>query len=699
MSYEKLFEPIQIGKLTIKNRIALEPMLLEVGEHDGTAGDRLIAYYEERAKGGAGLIMTEVTRISDYTGTTGPRQLSVTSDRCIPSLTRLADAIHKYDAKIFVQLHHTGRQNLQMVVTAWKLSDEIGRRWDGWWKIFYSMTKYIDFFDSPFMHNFFFPVVSASDIPAGLGSSPVRGQKTRALTKWEINKIEDEFAAGAVRCKKAGIDGVELHASHGYLIQQFLSPYTNRRTDEYGGSTENRCRFIKEIIDKIRALCGPDYPIAVRLTVDEYFRNYGYDVGITLDEGIKIAKLIESYGADALDISSGTYDTMNTWLEPVTYECGWRKGNAAAVKKAVNIPVIAANLIRTPDQAEKQLEDGTQDMIGLGRPLLADPYWPQKAQEGRPEDIRRCICCLWCIESMYKGAMKDESGQCALNPRTCYENTIPKSPVKDGGGRMVAVIGAGPSGLTAAKTLLERGFAVTVFEINERPGGQLAQAAVPPHKEKLMWAVEDLMTACVKLGADIRFSTEAAYDNIKELEPYAVFNCAGGHTGKPRMIKGYDKENVYTLNDILQGSVSITKKNVAVIGSGMSGLETAETLAFGKNKVTVIEMADSIAPNTWKQHIDDIMPRLNEKGTKFYTSWKLVSVNDSSIEIESTKIPGLLKNIPCDCVVFAAGVSKNPIDEKIKSITSRYFECGDARQSGRIANAVHTAFDAAVSLK
>lgn len=699
-NYPKLFEPIEIGNLTIKNRIALEPMLVGCAELDGTAGDKLIAYYGERAKGGVGLIQTEVTRISDWTGATSPLQLSVTHDSCVPGLKNLSDECHKYGSKVFVQLHHTGRQTYQLVVTAWKLADILAHTpaAPAWWKTFFTMTKYFDYFENPFMHNFYLPVVSASNIPTGIGSSPVATQKTRSLTKWEIRKLEDEFAEGARRCKDAGIDGVILHASHGYLIQQFLSPYTNQRTDEYGGSTENRCRFIKEIIEKVREKCGKDYPIIVRLTVDEYYRMYGYDMGLVLDEGVKIAKILESYGIDAIDISSGTYDTMNTWCEPTTYELGWRKGNAAAVKAAVKIPVIAANLIRTPEQAEKQLEEGTQDMIGLGRPLLADPYWAAKAEAGKPEDIQRCICCLWCLESMMDGAMKNQSLQCALNPRTCRELEYPLEPKAEGEGKPVAVIGGGPAGLMAAKILAQRGFNVTVFEKNDYLGGQFKLAAIPPKKEKLNWAIEDLKTACDKLGVTIKLGTPATKENVAELKPYAIFDATGGTAAKPK-IPGFDLPNVCTITEILTGEVKLSGKNVVVAGSGMSGLETAEYLAEAGNKVCVVEMADSIAPGTWKQHIDDVLPKLEAKGTKFITSYKLSEMKEDCVILESADVKGRMKKIPCDNVVLALGVKKNGLPEGIKDICSKIYTVGDAAQIGRVSNATHTAYKAAFDLK
>ncbi|NLL62913.1 MAG: FAD-dependent oxidoreductase [Ruminococcaceae bacterium] len=697
--FKMLFSPIKIGNVEIKNRITLEPMLTGVGQGDGTANDRLIAYYTERAKGGVGLIHTEVTRINDWTGATSGLQLSVTHDRCIESLRKLADSIHQYDAKLFVQLHHPGRQSLSLVVTAWKLSEVVGRKIPKYWDLFYTLTRYFDILDSPFMHNFYFPTVAPSAVPSGLGSAPVRGQGVRALTLREIKKLEEDFVAGAVRVKKAGADGVQLHASHGYLIQQFLSPHTNRRTDEYGGPLDNRLRFLRNIIEGVRRECGPDFPITVRLTVDEYYRLYGYEnVGLHLEEGVEIAKKLESYGIDALDISSGTYDTMNSWLEPTCYELGWRKGNAAAVKKVVSIPVIAANHIKTPAQAEAQLQEGTQDIIGLGRPLLADPYWAQKAEEGRPEDITRCISCLWCIESMMAGAMTNNPLTCALNPRTCHELEYPLNPPKDGGGKVVAVVGAGPAGLMAAKVLAERDFKVVVFEKNDKVGGQLILAATPPKKEKLGWACEDLEHQAKKAGAEIRFNTVATYENLKELDPYAIIDASGGHAIWPH-IPGYNLPNVCTSTEILDGSVKLTGKKVAVVGSGMSGLETANYLAQQGNQIMVIEMADTIAPNTWKQNVDAVVPELEAAHAKFITSAKLQQINEGSVTVELLDKFKITTTYPCDNVVLAVGVEPNKIDDKIKTITPRYFKVGDAEKYGRIAQATQTAYDVALQLK
>lgn len=698
--YPRLFEPWQIGTCQIPNRIVLPPMLMETAELDGTVGDRCLAYYVERAKGGTGLIETEVTRISDWSGCTGPRQLSVTSDRCIPGLKRLADGVHAEGSKVFVQLHHPGRQTYQLVVTAWKLSDVVGRHWNGWWTLFFGLTKFMDFFDQQFFHKIYLPTVSASGgIPSEGLCSPVKeSQKVRALTKWEIRKLEDEFAEGALRCKKAGIDGVQLHCAHGYLLQQFFSPYTNRRTDEYGGSLENRTRIVKEIIEKIHALCGKDYPISARLTVDEYYRLFGFEQGLTLAEGVKIAKLLEQYGVQYLDLSCGTYETMNTWCEPVSYPLGWRKNNAKAVKEAVSVPVGQSGVIRMPDQAEALLEEGYQDVIALARPLLADPYWAKKAKEGRAKEITRCISCLYCIESMMHGAMDGgKPGQCAVNPRTCNELLFPLHPAQNGNGKTVVVVGAGPAGLMAAKVCAEKGFQVTVLEKASRPGGQILLAAAPEGKEKIAWVTADLETQCKLLGVTISCNTEATSELVKSYDPYAVFLAAGAVPILPKL-PGIQGENVYTAEQILRQEAEFENQDIAVIGSGMTGLETAEYLVKKGNRITLVEMAEELAPGTWIQHVMDVVPKLEEKHTRFITSYKLVEIADDAVYLESTKIPGRRKKIPCRAAVLALGVKPAPLDEGLKNVCAKVYSIGDEQATGRIADATHSAYQAAMKL-
>ena len=690
--YEKLFSEGQIGSVQLKNRVVMSPMVLGTGGLDGTPGEQMMQYYEERAKGGVGLIITEATRVDEKHGPLAPRQLAMSKDRHIEPFAKMVKRIHRHGAKIFCQLHHPGRQNLSLLVGTWRMSEAIGRHWHGYWDIFFKVAQHADMVEKTGLLP---PVAAPSPVPCRL-----QKQKTRALKTAEIKELVREFGAAAKRVQLAGADGVELHGAHGYLIQEFLSPYTNRRTDEYGGSFENRMRFITEISAELRRLCGADFPIIARISVDEFYREIGdpADEGITLEEGIRIAKRLEECGIDAIDVSSATYETMNYWLEPTSFQPGWRSYLAKTVKQNVSIPVLAANLVRSPEQAEQQLEEGVQDFISLGRPLLADPDWANKAKAGRPEEIRRCICCLWCFESMLDGAVRNRPGQCAINPRTCREVGIPKEPKKDGDGRIVAIVGAGPAGLTAAELLGKRGFRPIVLEKEAFVGGQLQLADKPPRKEKIDWCFEDLERAARRAGAEIRLHTKADVEMLKKLNPYAVIVATGGDAVHPR-IPGADQPHVCTVTEILNGSVKLEGNQVAVIGSGMTGLETADLLAEQGNQVTIIEMADQIAPGTYHQHTDDILPRLKALDVEILTGWKLASVGQGTITLEPAA-GGTQIEKPAQQVVMSVGVrSNNALYEEIKDCFERVFLIGDAKQIGRIAQATHGAYDLARKLK
>ena len=690
--YTKLFSEGKIGNVTLKNRIVMSPMVLGTGGLDGTPGEQMMQYYEERARGGVGLIITEATRVDEKHGPLAPRQLAMSKDRHIEPFARMVKRVHRHGTKIFCQLHHPGRQNLSLLVATWRMSEAIGRHWHGYWNIFFQVAQHAELVEKT---GILPPVTAPSPVPCRL-----QKQKTRALKTEEIKELVIEFGAAARRVQLAGADGVELHGAHGYLIQEFLSPYTNRRTDEYGGSFENRMRFITEIIAEIRRQCGKDFPIIARISVDEFYREIGDPAaeGNTLDEGIRIAKKLEECGIDAIDVSSASYETMNYWLEPTSFQTGWRSYLAKAVKENVSIPVLAANLIRSPEQAEQQLEEGIQDFISLGRPLLADPDWANKAKSGHPEDIRRCICCLWCFESMLNGAVRNKPGQCAVNPRTCREVGIPKEPKKDGDGRIVAIVGAGPAGLTAAEMLGKRGFQPIVFEKMPFTGGQLQLADKPPRKEKIDWCFEDLEHAARKAGAEIRLNTEADAASLKELQPYAVIVATGGDAVHPS-IPGADQPHVCTVTEILTGSVKLEGKAVAVIGSGMTGLETADLLAEQGNQVTIVEMADEIAPGTYHQHTDDILPRLQSLGVEILTGWKLACVGQKDITLEPS-CGGAQIQKPAQQVVMSVGVrSNNGLYEEIKKQFERVFLIGDAKKIGRIAQATHDAYDLARKMK
>lgn len=698
MNYEMLFSPMKIGNCEIKNRIVMSPMLMGFGQFDGCATEQMMDYYEERAKGGTGLIITEICRINDKHGAAAFAQLGASHDYQIAGLSEFANRIHRHGAKLFVQLHHPGRQNVGLAIGTVPACIALTRMCKSFPKTLFKVAPKI----APFMsrHNIALSSVSASKCEP----SYFAGGRVRALSRREVKQLVRQFVQGAVRCKKAGIDGVELHGTHGYLIQQFLSPNTNQRTDEYGGSFENRLRFLREIVEGIRKECG-DFPIIVRLSVDEFYDKIGkpgkgYDVTM----GVEYAKAIADMGVDAIDVSSASYDTFNYWLEPTSFDCGWRKYLAAEVKKVVDVPVIAANLIRSPEQAERQLEEGTQDFVSLGRPHIADPHWAQKTMEGREKEIKRCICCLYCIQSMQDNAYHGDHGYCSVNPTVGREKEFDNLQ-KDGNGRTVVIVGAGVAGLTCAEMLGRRGFKPVVLEKSDQVGGQIQLANKPPKKEKLGWCVEDMLANAQKYGAEIRLNTTATEEMVKSFEPYAVVVATGAQAIRPRSIEGADRENVYTTTQILSGEVTLKDKKVALIGSGMTGLETAEMLVDSGNKVTIVEMAQTLAPGTWFQHLDDVVPKLDAKDTNYILSHKLVSIDEKGVVLQPVRLDKNKKAKPFgkpahfdfDAVVLSLGArSVNDLAKSFEGKFDNLYVIGDAQKVGRIADATSQAYDVAI---
>ena len=689
---------MKIGNCEIKNRIVMSPMLMGFGQFDGCATEQMMDYYEERAKGGTGLIITEICRINDKHGAAAFAQLGASHDYQIAGLSEFANRIHRHGAKLFVQLHHPGRQNVGLAIGTVPACIALTRMCKSFPKTLFKIAPKI----APFMsrHNIALSSVSASKCEP----SYFAGGRVRALSRREVKQLVRQFVQGAVRCKKAGVDGVELHGTHGYLIQQFLSPNTNQRTDEYGGSFENRLRFLREIVEGIRKECG-DFPIIVRLTVDEFYDKIGKpDKGYDVKTGVEYARAIADMGVDAIDVSSASYDTFNYWLEPTSFDCGWRKYLAAEVKKVVDVPVIAANLIRSPEQAERQLEEGTQDFVSLGRPHIADPHWAQKTMEGREKEIKRCICCLYCIQSMQDNAYHGDHGYCSVNPTVGREKEFDNLQ-KDGNGRTVVIVGAGVAGLTCAEMLGRRGFKPVVLEKSDQVGGQIQLANKPPKKEKLGWCFEDMLANAQKYGAEIRLNTTATEEIVKSFEPYAVVVATGAQAIRPRSIVGADRENVYTTTQILSGEVTLKDKKVALIGSGMTGLETAEMLVDNGNKVTIVEMAQTLAPGTWFQHLDDVVPKLDAKDTNYILSHKLVSIDEKGVVLQPVRLDKNKKAKPFgkpahfdfDAVVLSLGArSVNDLAKSFEGKFDNLYVIGDALKVGRIADATSAAYDVAV---
>jgi 2,4-dienoyl-CoA reductase-like NADH-dependent reductase (Old Yellow Enzyme family)/thioredoxin reductase len=683
--YNMLFSPMSIGNVEIKNRVVMAPMCMGFGQFNGKATDTMIDYYVERAKGGVGLIFTEITRVNDMTGASSFGQLALSHDYQIEPLKKMVDKVHSYGTKIMVELHHPGRQNLGLMIGTVPLSaacDKIMGK--AYAKL---LTGAVIPPGKKLQDKDIVPRVIA---PSKCEKSKMSESVNRGITKTGIKRLQKQFVEGAVRVKKAGCDGVELHAAHGYLIQQFLSPNTNKRNDEYGGSLENRMRFLLEIIDGIRNACGNDFPIVVRLSVDEMYEKIGQKgKGYDLQEGLKMAKILNDKGIDAIDVSSAAYDTFNYWLEPTTFTPGWRKYLAQEVKKVVDIPVIAANMIRSPEQAEKQLQDGIQDFVSLGRPLIADPHWVEKVMNGEEKLIKRCVCCLYCFESMMHNAYKYTHGNCSVNPLVGREGEAFNN---NGNGRRVAIVGAGVAGLTAAELLAKRGFNVSIYEKAAEVGGQINLAKMPPNKEKIAWCVQDLKANVQNLGVTINYK-----DLLDEIKPEIVICATGANAISPKAFSG---DNVCTVTQILSGEVRLENRRVAVIGSGMTGLETSELLVKQGNRVTIIEMANEIAPGAWFQQVDDVMPKLKVANTVFMPSHKLLEIHNDCVIIENTKTKSKV-NVEVDNVVLSLGCKPdNDLYNQIKNSDSyKVYNIGDSVKVGRIANATESAYQVVKSIE
>jgi len=688
MKHEKLFANGKIGTLEIPNRTVMTAMETVMGEFNGNPSELSINYFHERARGEVGLIITGITRINNLHGVTSPRQLSMASNSNIEGMKKLTDKIHETDTKIFCQLQHPGRQTYSAMMHVWPMMSRLAGIVPGFSKLFGPLVKVY----RCLLGVTYAPAVkSSSDVLCGHIK-----QKASPFTTKQVKRVIKQFVKAAERCKKSGFDGVEIHGAHGYLVQQFLSTRTNKRTDEYGDSFENRFRFLKEIICGIKEKCGRDFPLSVRLSVDEFYEDCeGDDRGITLEEGVRIAKAVEGCGADAINVSSGTYETLNKWLEPVTYTPGWRKYLAAEVKKHVAIPVIAANLIRSPQQANEQVAEGVQDFVGMGRPFLCDPYWVKKAKESREDDIVTCINCLHCFETVNQNAWFGKHLECARNPLLGRESDYDQIP-KDAAGLTAVLVGAGVAGMTAAAVLAKRGFRVVVFEKSAEPGGQVKLAQRPPLKLRIAVCVNEIERQAKREGVEFRYGIEASLSELEAIAPQTII-CATGSLPFLPPIKGKDADHVYNVDQVLSGQAELKDKNVIVAGSGLTGLETAEYIADQGNNVTVIEMLDKIGPSAYHQNLEDVTDKLRKHNVQFMTSVRLDQIGPESIVLTKVATDEQII-LGADAVVLAIG---NRSNRTLYTELVVHFNdvrlAGDAEAPGKIADAVRTGFQVALN--
>lgn len=554
--YEHLFTPIQIGNMTVPNRICHVPTDVSSSNADGSVSERDIHHHSQIAKGGAGLIIVGATSPDGQTGRPTVTGLVADSDSCIPGLARLAEGMHKYGAKCVVQLQHPGRQCAIPRYNTMSATDMVVKLpWSAGHEIVYENAE-------------------------------EKGKPVRAMTTEEVVDMVDKFSEAAWRVKQAGFDGVELHAAHGYLISQFMSPYLNKRIDRWGGSFENRMRFPLAIISSIQKKCGRDFPILVRYSADEWVEG-----GRELEESVRMAVEFERAGVAALDLSQCIQESPGAGFDPMYYPEGWTVYASQAVKKAVSIPVINSHTFRNPDYCDQLVANGDTDMIGLARQLLCDPYWPMKAYMGKPEQIRRCISCLtgcW-QESMMA---KKEIG-CAINP-ACghmeFDDLKPAAaPLK------VGIVGGGPAGMEAARIATVRGHKVTLFEKTGELGGAILGCCMAPGKEKMKWYADWIRGQIKDLNVDVRLHTCPTVEQLKEFD--VVLNATGAVSYVPECIGA---ERVVPFEEAIacpkvncpfhpgDRKMRKTGEKVLVWGDHYAAADTAAALAGMGKDVTIV---------------------------------------------------------------------------------------------------------------
>ena len=660
MKYSKLFSPIKIGSITIKNRFAMAPMgPLGLADANGGWNQRGIDYYVERAKGGTGLIITGVTFfdqvVEKQDPTTVPNPLYKPVN-FVKTSREMTERIHAYGSKIFLQL-----------------SGGFGR-----------VTIPTNVGDIP---------------PIAPSAIPHRwlDKTCRAITVDEIHAIVKQFGEAAFHAKRAGFDGVQIHAVHeGYLIDQFAISMFNQRTDEYGGSLENRLRFAKEIVEEIKKTCGDDFPVTLRFSLKSMIKDWrvgalpGEDFeekGRDTEEGLKAAKLLENYGYDALDTDVGTYDAW-WWNHPPMYQKkGLYREYCKMVKEVVDIPVFCAGRMDNPDMALEAIENGECDVIDLGRPLLADPDYCNKLRCGKITQIRPCISC-------HEGCMGRVASysllNCAVNPQAARERVNAYEPILKK--KKVLIVGGGVAGCEAARVLAIRGHQPVVYEKGSRLGGNLIPGGAPDFKEDDIALADWYTNELNRLGVHVHLNTELNEEEIKAMDYDTVILATGS---KPKVFSLGDDSHTYTAEQVLLKQKDAGKKTV-VVGGGLVGCETALWLAQNGIHVTIVEALDKVmavngplcAAN--KEMLEALLPF---NGVEIITGAKVTEFANGEVKVDTKEGS---KTIMSDSVILSVGYKEeNTLYNNLQFDIPDLYLLGDAKKVSNIMYAIWDAFEVA----
>lgn len=642
----KLFSKVKIGTMELKNRICLGEIGL-AGDGNGFVTEREIAYYVARAKGGAGLIMLGGA-YPNKEGMNSRYGALLDDDKYIPSLARVAKRIREVadDIKVGVQIQHCGSNINPYAAGA-----------------------------APHLKSGELKLVSASPVPNQYGFVP------HVLTTEEVAERVKQYAEAARRCKEAGYDCVDIHAAHGYLLSKFLSPFTNKRKDQYGWSVENRARFLSEIVQAIKQKCGNDFPVIVKLPGQDQMAHT--EEGLTFEDAKIIAKLLEKAGVDEIHVSRGQSDlplwpVVALYMQPI----GLFVEQAAELKKLVNIPVGVINGIIDPVFAEQILQEEKADTIWMARALMADPELPNKAAEGRLDEIRTCIRCGVCVDMQVGDWLRDH--RCTVNPELCRENVLPigEKTVRP---KKVLVIGGGPAGMEAARVAALLGHDVNLWEKDDKLGGQVNLAALTPKKEEFNNLTRYYSAQLKRLGVKVKLNKRATLDSVKEMNPDAVIIATGSKSLVPP-VSGIDRSIVVDARDVIVGKAKVGNR-VVIIGGGEVGMETAHMLAKEGKKITMV-VRTKMGKGMVKAVFAYIHGELSRYGAEMLTDTSIEEINDSGVTIVDQA--GNKRFIEADTVVLAAGAkSERSLHDALEDVVPEIHLAGDCLYPGNIKSAIY----------
>jgi 2,4-dienoyl-CoA reductase-like NADH-dependent reductase (Old Yellow Enzyme family)/NADPH-dependent 2,4-dienoyl-CoA reductase/sulfur reductase-like enzyme len=647
-----LNEPGLIGPMRLKNRIIMAPMGTNYGTTDGFATDRDKRYYAERARGGVAMIVTEAMNISP-----GARNhhnsLCVFHDAFIPGLSAMVGAIKAHGVYTVGQLNHRG---------------QLLRR----------------------------SVLGMEPVGPTAGTSPATGEPVRALRMDEIRGLEREFLESARRLRTAGYDAVEIHAANGYLFHQFFTPRFNRRTDAYGGSVENRMRFLIETVDLIRDRLA-DFPVMVRVSATEYVED-----GYSADEIIALVQALERAGVAAIDVSGGSNETpflSRFCIQPPSFPRRCLEPYARPLKAALRIPVIIAGRIITPDDAETILQAGSADFISLGRALIADPHWCLKALGAIDAPIRPCISCNICLERL----SLERDVACVQNPLVgtefeSLESLEPQLVDREPRPRKrVLVVGAGVSGVEAARVTAAQGHFVEIWEKAAVAGGQMPLAVAAPDKSEVSGVWTYRVDALNRLGVAIRLAAAVTADTIRAFSPHVVFVATGARPRPLPAALAVGVPIVQAWDVLLQPQAIGSAAEVTIIGGGIVGLETADLLTARGCRVTILEMGDTVAPGMARNNRFEVLDRLERGRARILTGARVESVLDGRLVVDQRG--DALEIDPGDVVIVAIGPEPNrDVLPEIEAAGVPYVLVGDCNQPGDFLTAIRDASMAALAL-